>query len=288
MCASPRTVLSVHNFYREGGGEDAVFASEAALLERKGHQVVRFEKHNRRIQIGNIVSTAVDTLWSSASYTGLQSLIGAHQPEIAHFHNTFPLISPAAVYAAHRRGLPVVQTLHNYRLLCLGGTFLRDGRPCEDCLDTSAWRGAVRGCYRNSHTGSLVVASMLELHRLRRTWIEVVDVLIALSEFSREKFIRGGLPADRVVVKPNFVDPDPGVGCGGGGYALFVGRLSEEKGIRTLIDAWERLSRIPLRIVGKGPLAEFRQVDNVSWLGAQTRDQVMAQMKAAEILIVPS
>src|ERR1700722_9276787 len=112
-----RTVLSVHNFYRQAGGEDGVFASEAELLQRKGHRVVRHEEHNSRIQARNVALAAIDAVWSKASYRGIQSVIHAHRPDVAHFHNTFPLISPAAHYAAHRQGVPVVLTLHNYRLL---------------------------------------------------------------------------------------------------------------------------------------------------------------------------
>src|SRR6266849_5374014 len=190
----PPTTLLAHNFYKEPGGEDQVFAAEANLLERKGHSVIRYEEHNSRIKAGNVIATGIDTVWSRRSYRDLQSVAHKHRPDVAHFHNTFPLISPAAYYAVGRQSVPVVQTLHNYRLLCVGATLSRDGRPCEDCLSASPWLGVAHGCYRNSRVASLAVASMLEFHRARQTWTTMVDVFIALSEFARNKFVQGGLP----------------------------------------------------------------------------------------------
>ena len=150
------TVLSVHNHYRLPGGEDRVFAAEANLLERMGHTVIRYEDHNSRAD--KSIATGIDTVWSRRSHLQIQSVIQSHKPQVAHFHNTFPLISPAAHYAAHAQGLAVVQTLHNYRLLCLGGTFSRNHQPCEKCLTSLPWQGVVHGCYRDSCSASIAVA----------------------------------------------------------------------------------------------------------------------------------
>lgn len=167
-------------------------------------------------------------------------------------------------------------TLHNYRLLCVNALFFREGRVCEDCLGCLPWRGVVHGCYRDSWTASVVVAGMLAVHRALRTW-DLVDRYIALTDFARRKFLEAGLPPEKVVVKPNFVHPDPGPGEGRGGYALFVGRLSPEKGVGTLLKAWKRLGgKVPLKIVGDGPIAgEVRRaaerLSGVEWLGRKAR-----------------
>src|SRR5206468_2050887 len=167
-------------------------------------------------------------------------------------------MSPAAYYAARAEGAAVVQTLHNYRLLCPSATFFREGRVCEDCLGKFApWPGVVHACYRNSIRASAAVAAMITIHGAAHTWERSVDRYIALTQFSRGKFIAGGLPADRICVKPNFVSPDPGPGAGRGGYALFVGTLVEGKGVLTMLRAWERLPRnLELKLIGDGPLAD--------------------------------
>jgi glycosyltransferase involved in cell wall biosynthesis len=288
-------VLFVHNYYQQPGGEDQVFTTEAALLEAHGHRVVRYTVHNDKVAEMNPLSLVQATVWNKAVYRDLRALICRERPQVAHFHNTFPLISPAAYYAAKAEGVPVVQTLHNYRLLCPNGVFFRDGLLCEDCLGKAVpWPGVVHACYRSSRAGTGVVATMLTLQRVLRIPTEVVNLYIALTEFAREKFIQAGLPAEKIVVKPNFVDPDPGLGEGLGGYALFVGRLSPEKGIDTMLAAWERLGRkVSLKIVGDGPLAvqvdkAARQLPGVEWLGRLSKTQVIALMKDAHVLLFPS
>jgi glycosyltransferase involved in cell wall biosynthesis len=186
----------------------------------------------------------------------------------------------------------VVQTLHNFRLLCLNGLFLRNGARCEDCLGRGvAWPGVLHGCYRQSRQASAVVATMLAVHRRRGTWSRAVDTYIAMSEFARAKFVAGGLPADRIVVKPNFLPQDPGVGAHAGKFALYVGRLSQEKGIGPLVELWGRLALgLPLRIIGAGPLETMADggPPNVEWLGWQPREHVLAAMKDASFLVFPT
>jgi glycosyltransferase involved in cell wall biosynthesis len=288
-------VLIVHNYYQQAGGEDQVFAAESDLLEARGHRVLRYSLHNDQVDDMNFLSLARSTVWSSSSYRELRIIIRQESPQVAHFHNTFPLISPAAYYAARAEGVPVVQTLHNYRLLCPNALFFRDGRVCEDCLGKAVpWPGVVHACYRGSRVATGAVTAMLAVHRALRTWTEMVDVYVALTDFARDKFIEGGLPEEKIVVKPNFIHPDPGAGEGRGGYALFVGRLSQEKGIDTLLAAWEQLGeKVPLKIVGDGPLASrvaeaAEQLRGVEWLGEQPTDQVLTLMKDARILLFPS
>jgi len=282
------TVLSVHNHYRQTGGEDRVFASETALLEQHGHTVLRHEDNNERISPAAI-GTARDAVWSRRSFRRLESLAQTNAIDVAHFHNTFPLISPSAYYAVRRAGVPVVQTLHNFRLICAGATLSRNGSACESCIEhRSVLPGIAHACYRNSRPATAALSTMLAVHRLVGTYQRQVDTYIALSSFARRKFVAGGLPGDRVVVKPNFVSPDPGVGQGRGGYALFVGRLSEEKGLKTLATAWRTATAIPLRVVGDGPLSDTAWPEGVTLLGVQPQEQVMALMQNATILILPS
>ena len=288
-------ILAVHNRYQRPGGEDQVFVDETALLETRNHRVLRYEVHNDQVKQVNRLTLAKDTVWNTSAYRELGALIRRERPHVVHFHNTLPLVSPAGYYAARAEGVPVIQTLHNYRLLCPVALFFRDGRVCEDCMGKAVpWPGVVHRCYRGSRTASGVIATMLTVHRALRTWTEMVDVYVALTEFARNKFIEGGLPAGKIVVKPNFVAPDPGRGQGGGGYALFVGRLAPEKGTETMLAAWDRLgTRIPLKIVGDGPLrdrvveAAARQ-SNVEWLGHRPVEDVHALMGKADMLVFPS
>jgi glycosyltransferase involved in cell wall biosynthesis len=281
-----QTVLSVHNFYRQPGGEDRVFADESALLEQHGHTVIRYEEQNRRIP-GSGISVAGNAVWSNRSFRRLRSVLRAQAFDVAHFHNTFPLISPAGYYAASAANVPVVQTLHNYRLICPAGTLLRDGAACEECIGRVPLPAVVHGCYRGSRPATAVVAAMLAIHRAGGTWQRIVDAYIAPSEFARKKLIAGGLPAERIVTKSNFVAPDPGAGSGRGGYALFAGRLAEEKGVRTLFQAWERLgTATPLIVAGDGPLNAL--VGPATVLGHQSREKIFQLMRDASVLIFPS
>ena len=248
-------ILSVHNRYQIRGGEDESRQSEENLLREMGHQVEVYEEHNDRISTMNPLRVASKTIWSQESHQITKRRLKEQHHDIIHVQNFFPLISPSVYYAAKEQGVPVVQTLRNYRLLCPNALFFRDGQVCEDCLGKFVpLPGVIHGCYRESRVASTAVASMITVHRTLRTWVDMVDIYIALTEFARQKFIEGGLPAEKIVVKPNFVNPDPGVGKGSGGYALFVGRLSVEKGLDTLLAAWEKLSQqMPLKIVGEEP-----------------------------------
>ncbi len=289
------TILIVHNFYQQFGGEDGVFNTEAELLRSYGHQVVVVTRHNDSIRQIRRPMLAGATIWNSASYHELRETMRQHRPDVVHFHNTFPLISPSAYYAARVEGVPVVQTLHNFRLLCPNALFFRAGRICEDCMGkTVPWPGVVHKCYRDNRSASMVVAAMLVIHRALRTWRREVDAYIALSPASRQKLIEGGLPAEKIFIKPNFLTPEPTVGKGEGGYAIYVGRLSEEKGLPTLLNAWKLINRdFPLKIVGDGPLAPLvqdasRQNPSIQWLGSRPSPQVYELIGKAAFLTLCS
>ncbi len=288
-------ILLVHNHYQQPGGEDEVFANEGALLEDHGHEVLRYTVSNDQLMGMKKQLLVRAAVWNTAAHKELRSLIRRQRPQVVHFHNTFPLISPAAYYAAHSEGVPVVQTLHNYRLLCPNGLFFRDGGVCEDCIGKSVpWPGVAHACYRGSRAASGTVTAMLTVHRALRTWTKKVDVYVALTEFARRKFIEGGITEEKIFIKPNFVHPDPGAGEGKGDYFLYVGRLSKEKGVDTVLAAWERFGgRIPLKVVGDGPMAlevaeAARKMRGVEWLGRQPGDRVLELMKDAGALIFPS
>ncbi|MBZ5571453.1 MAG: glycosyltransferase family 4 protein [Acidobacteriia bacterium] len=292
-------ILLVHNSYLEQGGEDVVFWQERSLLKAAGHEVLEYQRHNTEMEQYSMVRRLTiigRTVWASDSYREFTNLLRDNKPDVVHVHNTFPLISPSILWACRRERVPVVHTLHNYRLLCPGANFIRDGKPCEDCVHGSIWQSVAHGCYRDSRPQTAAVALMLSVHRARRTWTEAVDRYIVLTSFARSRFVNAGLPAEKITVKGNCVDPDPGQRTGEGSYALFVGRVSREKGTPTLLQAWRQLPRsYTLRIVGDGPArqrleseAAAHGLNNVSFLGRVSRERVIEAMKGARFVVFPS
>jgi glycosyltransferase involved in cell wall biosynthesis len=285
---TPLRIIVVHNAYQWRGGEDTARDSEVALLREGGQSVETYDRDNAAIAAMSRIDAARQTLWSSRTTTELRARIEAYRPDLIHVHNSFPLVSPSLFWEAARAGVPVVQTLHNFRLLCPQAMFLRDNKVCEDCLGKVPWRGVLHGCYRGSVAQTAVVASMLTAHRAVGTYAGKVTRYIALNRFCRDKFIQGGLPADRFSIKPNFVAvSNHGEEARGGG--LFVGRLSREKGIGVLLEALDRLNGLTIDLIGTGPmqadvLAHARAVSR----GALERDEVLAAMRRASYLVLPS
>jgi glycosyltransferase involved in cell wall biosynthesis len=247
----------VHNAYKELGGEDLFFERESHALEESGHTVHRYLEDNSAITPATRILAGFSAIWSQRSYRRIRRLIRETRCDVVHCHNTFPLVSPSVYYAAKSAGVPVVQTLHNYRLLCPGALLFRDRNVREECIGSAvAWRAVARGCYRQSRLSSASVAAMLAVHRALGTWDKMIDLYIADSSFCRDKYVQAGFAPERIAVKPGFVYPDPGPRDHRGGYCLFVGRLSEEKGIDVLFRAWRKLGpSIPLKVVGDGPLS---------------------------------
>ncbi|NMG20018.1 glycosyltransferase [Brasilonema bromeliae] len=294
-------ILIAHNRYVYAGGEDVVVQAERELLESYGHNVLIWEVNNDSIiGIQGKVKAALSVVYSSTSREQIKEKISHFRPDIVHVHNFFPLLSPAVYDACRDANIPVVQTLHNYRLACPKAMPLRDGKICEDCIGKVVpWSGVAHGCYRGSRVQSAAVATMLTFHTFRGTWQNRVDAYIALTNFHKDKMVQAGLPRDKIHVKPNFVLPPKFKSETHKlkNYALFVGRLSEEKGVSTLIDAYAQghLS-IPLKIVGDGPLDEAlrQQVQTrglgevITFLGRQTKATVLELMYNAKFLIFPS
>lgn len=289
-------IVLCHNYYRERGGEDQVFEDELELLRSHGHDVTPFIRHNDDI-VGKAqtLRIAFGAPWNRGSAAALSKLVAEKQADVVHFHNWLPQISPAAFYAARKAGAAVVLTLHNYRWICPNGLLFRDGKVCEDCVGkTVPWPAVLHGCYHQSRAGSAAVAATLGLHNVMKTTRRAVDAYIALGNFARDKLTTTVLPADRVFIKPNFLTSDPGEGTGDGEFAVFVGRLSPEKDIGLLLDAWSRLNgKHRLKIFGRGPLTamveEAAAADpSIEYMGFVPNDEVIRELGAARALVFTS
>lgn len=306
-------ILVVHNRYRIRGGEDSVFETETAMLRDGGHTVVTWEKANADIPerqgfVGKI-RLFLSTVWSRSSYREMRERLRAERPDVVHVHNFFPQFSPSIFWACAAEHVPVVMTLHNYRLTCLNGYLFRasERKICERCLGRSPIHGVCRRCYRDSLSASFTVAAMLSVHRLLGTWRRKVTRYIALTDFAKRKFIEAGLPGNRIVVKPNVIDipsdlPElPPLPPDHPPHVIFIGRLSPEKGVDVLLRAWALLQSDPsappaeLHIIGDGPerpfletLAHSTPTHPIVFHGALPRPVALARLRQSSLLVFPS
>jgi len=281
-------VLIVHNYYKQAGGEDSVVASEKALLKKQGHEVSQYSVDNDNIlTFADKARVFFDVVYSESARDALARELRTVKPDIVHVHNFFPLLTTSIYDACQDAGIPVVQTLHNFRITCAGVHLQRQGKLCEVCVGNNPYWGVLHRCYRGSVLGSLAVARMIDVNQRRGTWRTKVNCFVALTEAAKERFVAAGIPADRIVVKPNFA-ADPGVPATGPRHgALFVGRLSPEKGVRELIAAWHGVD-YPLRIAGSGPLASELRANappQVTFLGQVSAEDVQREMAAAAMLV---
>jgi len=285
-------ILILHNAYQERGGEDSVVAAETDLLRKYGHEVEIYSRHNDELQQKSAISAAANALWSRRSSADLRLAVRRFSPDVVHVHNTFPLISPSIYWQASALRIPIVQTLHNFRLMCPQAQLLRNGAVCEDCVGKLPWRAVVHACYRGSHLQSAVSSIGIGLHRAIRTYDRNVSRYIALNEFCKQKFIQAGLPSNRICIKPNFVEIPAKTATvtdqrkGG----LFVGRLSMDKGIPVLLSAIASLEgRIRVTVVGSGQL-ERTVADQLGeqYVGFKSLQDIFELMKSAAFLVVPS
>jgi glycosyltransferase involved in cell wall biosynthesis len=281
-------VLVVHNAYQQKGGEDGVVEAEIRLLQERGHAVEFYTRHNDELSGIPAWRAAVDSVWSRRTYSDLTDIVEKFRPDVIHVHNTFPLISPSLFWAARRLRVPIVQTLHNFRMLCLQPMFLRDGQVCVDCLGHIPWRGVLRKCYRESTLQSAALATTISVHRSIGTTNHKVNRYIALNGFCRDKFVEGGLPPELIRIKPNFVDvsDSPAEERTGG---LFVGRLSPEKGVAVLVAAIARTPGIGLKVIGTGALDHLvENVSGIEYFGWRDQTFILGQMRHARFLMLPS
>ena len=283
-------ILIVHNGYQQRGGEDSVVDAELALLCSHGHQVRLYHRSNDELHAMSRLAAARDALWNPDSRRDIDHLCEEFAPDLIHVHNTFPLISPAFFSVARKRAIPLVQTLHNFRLLCPQAMMLREQAVCDDCVGHLPWRAVTRRCYRDSACQSAVVAGMLGLHRALGTYSDLVSQYIVPSEFCRARFIAGGLPAARLRVKPHFVAAPPAADQPGAvrSGALFVGRLSEEKGLALLCSAVDERPA-SVSIIGDGPLASMAHAHfGRHYLGRKSQAEVMTALQKSDCLVAPS
>jgi glycosyltransferase involved in cell wall biosynthesis len=292
-------ILMLHNYYQKRGGEDECAEQEVQLLRDHGHDVLFRTRHNDEIHEYSALRKAalfLEPTWSRRSRDSVEEDIRQYRPDVVHVHNFFPLISPSVHVGCSKAGIPVVQTLHNYRLLAPCALLSREGAVCERCIRGSLLNGVVLRCYRKSAVQTASVALMIKAHRILRTWERHVSVFISLTEFVRGKFEEAGFDVSRMVVRPNFLAHDPGVGDSERSGAVYLGRLSEEKGVRTLLEAWRLLSSdVSLSLIGDGPLAPWaagyvqrHKVGSVRLHGWLKPEAAFDLVKRSQFLILPS
>lgn len=285
-------ILIVHNSYQQYGGEDAVVQAELSLLRDKGNDVRLFTVSNDSIKkLNSKIKIALASNYSLNSKQLLSNQLHNYKPDIVHVHNTFPILTPSIYDACKENEIPVVQTLHNYRLICPGALLMRDGQICEDCIEGSAYNAILHRCYRNSIIGSYIVARIVQTHKLRKTWENKVNKFIVLTKFSKDKFIQAGFPSDKIAIKPNFISSIPYLKEKfNNNFGLFVGRISHEKGINTLLNAWEKIN-VPLHVIGDGPLSNIfnnNQNEYIQYFGYKPQEFVKKEMENASFLVMPS
>ncbi|MFM2074944.1 MAG: hypothetical protein RJB34_1249 [Pseudomonadota bacterium] len=295
-------ILLTHNFYGSSApsGENQVVEIERTLLESRGHEVMAFSRHSDQIRsqgVWGAIKGAAATPWNPWSASAIRQAVAHFCPDVVHVHNTFPLISPSIFHALAGTGVARVLTLHNYRLLCPAAIPMRAGKVCTDCIDRRSVMPALQhGCYRNSRLATVPLAMNVALHRRLGTWTKHVDAFIALSDFQRTRMVNGGLPEEKVFVKPNFYPGNPSVvpWAQRKPYAVFAGRLTAEKGVATLVRAWRLWgSGAPeLRVLGDGALrTELGQMAEglqIRFLGQVSELEAQRQIAEAQLLVLPS
>lgn len=295
-------VLVVHNRYASAqpSGENKVVDQEAELLRAAGHRVELFERRSDGIAERSLLGKAALPFlvpWNPAVRTELAARLRAERPDVVHVHNVFPLLSPAVLAACADAGVPAVATLHNYTQVCPPGTLQRDGRPCTECVGSAAPLPAVRhGCYRGSRLATVPLAVSMSVNR--RRWWSGVERFLCISAAQRDVLVRAGMPAERLVVKHNFV-PDPDDRRSGAGeHVLYLGRLAEAKGVRLLMTAWDELASaggvgVPLVIAGTGPLEQEVTAwaagrDDVRYAGLYDTAQCRKAVARSVAVVAPS
>ena len=285
-------ILLIHNRYNIAGGEDSVLSAEMALLIKHDQKVKSYFVGNDGINnIFNKILAAFGVIFSVKHYFRVKNLLRAYKPDVVHVHNYFPLLSPSIFFACKHTNTPVVHTLHNYRAVCPTALLMNEGEITEESINKSAWWTVTRKVYRNSFLGTFVLALMVEVHKKYGTWTRNVDRFIILTEFAKTKYVAAGWPLAKLIIKPNFI-ADPSFTskrikvAGQGKYCLFIGRLSPEKGILVLLDAWEHV-HFPLKVIGEGDLVPAAN-NNLQMLGRRPHDDVLVAEFGASFIIVPS
>jgi glycosyltransferase involved in cell wall biosynthesis len=288
-------ILQIHNAYREPGGEDAVVHSDQEILRDAGHDVLTLISQNPE---GRLLATAALGLspWNPLAHARVTRTVSEYNPDIVHVHNVWFSLSGAALHAARCGTAPVVMTLHNYRMMCAGGALFRAGHSCTDCIGTTALHGLQHKCYRQSFLASAASVASVGLHKAINTWGRTVDHFLALTEFSKSKFVETGIEPERISVRGNVVsDPGPrALRPSESAKVVYVGRVSEDKGLCVLMDAWARArpEDLELVIVGDGPMRNELPAadpsDSIRYLGPLANSQARKLINSARALVFPS
>jgi glycosyltransferase involved in cell wall biosynthesis len=285
-------ILMVHNTYQVRGGEDSVEENEVELLRSNGHDVTELKVNNEIINgFFSKLWVALSVIFSISGYKIISRAIEKEKPDVVHVHNYFPVLSPSIFYACKKKAVPVVHTLHNFRAICPTALLQHKGRIVERSIADGPWWAVKERVYRGSLVGTFFLALMIAFHRKAGTWRRQVDAYIALTEFNKQKYVEAGWPEDKIFVKPNFTRHMSDSLKHRKPYALFVGRLSEEKGVPFLLDAFKDSADLELRIIGEGPLESLvREAanTNIHYLGKQPKETVFEHMESAACLTMTS
>jgi glycosyltransferase involved in cell wall biosynthesis len=291
-------ILQVYNEYRHYGGEDTVADLEALLLRRAGHEVERLTVSTKELENAGalrLVSAGFGTVWSFRGYSVMRKALDRFLPDIVHVHNTFPLLSPSIYWAADQAGVPLIQTLHNYRLTCANALLFRNDRPCQDCVGRFPWPALRYRCCGGSFWQTAAVASSNVFHRYLGTFTRKVPAYVALTEFSKNLMVRAGLPQDKIFVKPNFINRSERPARPRLPQVIFLGGDKRLKGLHLLLDAWKRVAPAGIRLllIGSGTeKPDIRQSyasdSSVVWCGFQPREKVMEYLAESRLLVFPS
>jgi glycosyltransferase involved in cell wall biosynthesis len=295
-------ILLIHNQYKQKGGEDVVFKAESSLLKEKGHTVYEYKISNDNLKTESLfdkIKVGINTIWSVKSYREIKKLIIEIQPDVVHIHNTFPQLSPSIYWAVKSLNIPVVQTLHNYRLTCANGLLYRNSKICEECVKRGKYSALKHKCYRGSFLATLPLVIMFYLHKIIGTYKNKVDIYITLTNFAKNMMIESGLPEDKIKVKPNFVN----INFNKTIYTdinkrkkqfIFVGRIVKEKGINLLLEAFDQnIEDFDLVVIGEGPEREnlqrkYRKNKRIKWYGQLNNDEVLEEISKSYSLVMPS
>jgi glycosyltransferase involved in cell wall biosynthesis len=287
-------ILFLHNRYIYRGGEDESREQEIAMLRSRGEEISDYTLDNAEIKPGNLITVGLRSVWNTQEADRVKDLIRSTKPDLMKVDNFFPLLSPSVFAAAKAMGVPTALSVRNYRLICPSANLFRDGHVCTTCVGSKVALAAIQHrCYRQSYLQSAAVVASNAYAHLRGIWTDSVDRYIAVSSFVKQQLVAGGFPAEKIIVKPNFIS-DSGVGDGSGGYGLYVGRLTEEKGVRSLLNGWSDVPPpVSLKIIGDGPLESLvRQGSEadprIEYLGRKSLAEVCDYLAKAAFLIFPS
>ena len=284
-------ILIVHNFYKIRAGEYSVFNNEMNLLKDNNHEVITYHKDNKTINsLSSKFRSFLNVIFSNKVYKKFDHLLKKEKPDIIHVHNFFPLITPSIFFAAKDNKIPIIQTLHNYRHICPSAILMHKNKIYEKSITNGVFSTVIDKVYQNSYLGTFALARMINYHKKKDTWNSKVNKFIALTQFSKSKFEEAGFLPSKITVKPNFVFDIKKNDIKKEKFALFVGRIGEEKGIKILIKAWKNIN-YPLTVAGSGPLEDdlkSLKQNNINFIGSQDKGKIVELMNSASFLVVPS